>query len=160
MVIALFLVAGAVLVAFAGVLLVGAPYLPTLRPQIRTAFELLNLEEGQTMLELGCGDGKVLIAAAEMGYCAIGIELNPFLCALAWLRTRRYGNRVQVIWGNFWHMAWPPADAVFVFLLDRFMPKLDDYMQKRGGKLVSIAFRIPGTAVAAERNSVFLYRYH
>ena len=159
MIVALFVLAGVVLVAFAGVLLVGAPYLPTLRPQIYTAFELLDLKQGQTVLELGCGDGKVLIAAAEKGYRAIGIELNPFLWAIAWLRTRRYGSKVQVIWGNFWHMAWPPADAVFVFLLDRFMPKLDSVMQKRGGKLVSIAFRVPAAAVAAERNSVFLYRY-
>ena len=160
MIVALFLLAGVVLVAFAGVLLVGAPYLPTLRPQIRTAFELLDLKEGQTVLELGCGDGKVLIAAAEKGYRAIGVELNLFLWAIAWLRTRRYRDRVQVIWGNFWRTTWPPADAVFVFLLDRFMPRLDDYMQKRGGKLVSIAFRIPGAKPAAERNSVFLYRYH
>lgn len=156
----IFVVLAIVLIAFAGVLLFGAPYLPTLRPQIRTAFELLDLKEGQTVLELGCGDGKVLIAAAEKGYRAIGIELNLFLWAIAWLRTRRYGNRVRVIWGNFWHTTWPPADAVFVFLLDRFMPKLDTRMQKRGGKVVSIAFRIPSRQIVAEHNSVFLYHYH
>ncbi len=154
------LVAIILLLAFAGVILVGAPYLPTLRPQIQTAFELVRLKKGQTLLELGCGDGKVLIAAAEQGYRAIGIELNPFLALVAWLRTRRYGGRVQVIWGDYWRMSWPPADAVFVFLLDRFMPKLDARMHKRGGKLVSITFRIPGKPVAAEHNGVFLYNYH
>ncbi len=154
-----FVVLAIVLIAFAGVLLFGAPYLPTLQPQIDTAFELLRLKEGQMVLELGCGDGKVLIAAAERGYRAIGIELNPFLVVVAWLRTRRYGDRVQVLWGNYWRTPWPPADAIFVFLLDRFMPRLDKQMQKRGGKLASIAFRIPGKQVAAEHNGVFLYTY-
>jgi SAM-dependent methyltransferase len=148
------------LVAFAGVLVVGAPYLPTLKPQINTALDLLDLKTGQTLLELGCGDGKVLIAAAQKGYCAVGIEINPFLALAAWLRTRRYGGRVKVIWGNYWRTPWPPADAVYVFLLDAFMPRLDTYMQRRKGKLVSVAFRIPSKQPLVERNGVFLYDYN
>ena len=145
--------------AFGGVLAFGAPYLPTLRPQVQTAFKLLKLKEGQTLLELGCGDGKVLIAAAEQGYCAVGIELNPLLALVAWLRTRRYKGRVRVILGNYWTTPWPPTDAVFVFLLDRFMPRLDACMHERKGKLASIAFPIPGKQPAAEHNGVFLYEY-
>lgn len=149
-----------VVIAFAGVLVVGAPYLPTLKPQINTALDLLDLKVGQTLLELGCGDGKVLVAAAERGYRAVGIELNPFLALIAWLRTRHYGDRVQVIWGNYWRQPWPPADAVYVFLLDAFMPRLDTYMQKRKGKLASVTFRIPDKQIAAENNGVFLYYYY
>jgi SAM-dependent methyltransferase len=73
--------------AFAAVIFFGAPYLPTLRPQIQAAFALLELKPGQTLLELGCGDGKVLVAAAEAGYKAVGIELNPILALVAWART-------------------------------------------------------------------------
>ena len=145
--------------AFSGVLLVGAPYLPTLRPQVAVAFELLALKKGQTLLELGCGDGKVLIAAAEQGYNAIGIELNPFLALIAWLRTRRYKGKVRVIWGNFWQGSWPPADGVFVFLLDRFMPRLDERMKIYGGPVASVAFTVPGKTPSKQASGVFLYRY-
>ena len=54
------------LFSFAAVLLVGAPYLPTLRPQVLTGLDLLHLKKGQTMLELGCGDGRVLLEAADL----------------------------------------------------------------------------------------------
>jgi SAM-dependent methyltransferase len=149
----------AVISMFAVVLVWGAPYLPTLRPQMRTALELLDLKPGQTLLELGCGDGNVLIAAAQAGYNVVGIELNPILATIAWFRTRRYRKQVRVICGNFWTVPWPEADGVYVFLLDRFMPKLDARMVTYTKPLASIAFRVPGRKITAERNGVFLYKY-
>lgn len=147
-------------IAFAGVLWFGAPYLPTLAPQIAAAFELLHLQKGSTLLELGCGDGKVLIAAAEHGYCVIGIELNPILAFIAWVRTRRYGKQVRVIWGNFWKVSWPHnVDGVYVFLLDAFMTRLDERMVHYKKPLASVAFRIPGRHPASQKDGVFLYRY-
>src|SRR5215813_12979466 len=97
------LVTGVVL-CFAFVVFFGAPFLPTLQPQITAALDLLDLKPGQTMLELGCGDGRVLIAAAERGIVAVGYELNPLLAAVAWLRTRRYGKQVKVLCGDYWRL--------------------------------------------------------
>lgn len=145
--------------AFGGVLAVGAPYVPTLEPQARAALELLDLQEGQTLLELGSGDGKVLIAAAKQGLNVVGIELNPILAAISWLRTRRYRKQVKIVCGDFWRVQWPEADGVFTFLLDRFMPQLDERMQTYKKPLVSFAFQIPGKEPAAERAGVFLYKY-
>lgn len=151
-----------VLLSFGVVLLFGAPYLPTLQPQIEQALELASLKQGRTLLELGCGDGKVLIAAAEKGLKVIGYELNPFLALIAWLRTRRYKDRVEVYWGNFWAVDWPPADAIFTFLLPKYMAKLDNRMaayKYKPTKLVSIAFAIPGRPIDQQKNGVNLYLY-
>ena len=145
--------------AFAAVIFFGAPYLPTLRPQIQAAFALLELKPGQTLLELGCGDGKVLVAAAEAGYKAVGIELNPILALVAWARTRKYKGAVRVLWGNYWRMSWPKADGVFVFLLDSYMSKLDTRMRLYKKPLASVTFRIPNRTVDAEKAGVFLYEY-
>lgn len=148
--------------SFGGVLLVGAPYLPTLRPQISAALELADLRDGQTLLELGCGDGKVLLAAARQGIKVIGYELNPLLAGLAWLRTRRYRKQVRVIWGDFWQKSWPDAEAIFVFLLPKYMPKLDKKISldiARPVKLVSFAFTIPGRQPTGEKAGVYLYTY-
>lgn len=153
------LVPGAVVLFFGFVVFFGAPYLPTLTPQVRAAFDLLRLRPGDTLLELGCGDGKVLLAAAERGCRAVGIELNPLLAVIAWLRTRKYRGRVIVRCGNFWRMQWPESDAVYTFLLNRYMPELDKRMREQGGKLASVAFQVPGREPAAEQNGVFLYDY-
>jgi SAM-dependent methyltransferase len=147
--------------AFGGVLLVGAPYLPTLNKQVETALDLLDLKPGQTLLELGCGDGKVLLAAARHGLTVVGYELNPFLVLVARLRTWRYRRQVQVRWGNFWRANWPPADGVFVFLLDRFMSRLDEKLQSlhQPVRLVSFAFQIPGRQPFEQKDGLFLYIY-
>lgn len=138
----------------------GAPYVPTLDAQAQAALELLSLKPGQTLLELGSGDGKVLVAAARAGLNVVGIELNPFLVVVSWLCTRRYRRQVRIIWGDFWRVDWPPCDGVFTFLLDRFMPRLDTRMQKVHRPLVSFAFQIPGRQPDAAQAGVYLYRYN
>ena len=147
---------------FGFVVLFGAPYVPTMTKQVDTALDLLGPSHKRTLLELGCGDGKVLIAAAARGYEVIGYELNPILACIAWLRTRRYGRHVKVICGNFWHQKWPKADCVFVFLLDRYMVKLDmtiTAQPQRPIQLVSFAFQVPGKDADIVRDGVYLYVY-
>lgn len=154
--------AGLILISFCGVLLFGAPYLPTLKPQVEAALALAEAQPGQTMLELGCGDGKVLIAAARRGLNAVGYELNPLLAGVAWLRTRRYRRQVRVIWGDFWRPSWPPAEVIFTFLLPRYMPKLNKKVMQynhKPVKLVSFAFTVPGKRPVAEKQGVYLYKY-
>ncbi len=154
-----FIVVGIVLACFAGVLLKGAPYLPTLRAQGNTALDLLDLQPGQTLLELGSGDGTVLKLAAERGIRSVGIELNPILVVISKIRLRKYDNLVEVRWGNFWAKPWPQADGVFVFLLDKYMSRLDARMNAYGGRLASIAFAVPGKKPAHNKNGVLLYDY-
>ncbi len=158
-----------VMICFAFVLLRGAPYLPTLGNQVKAALDLIDLDPGDTLLELGCGDGKVMIAAAERGLRVVGYELNPILALIAWVRTRRYGTQITVVWGDFWTKPWPKADGIFVFLLDTYMQKLDTKIvqskhervkHSKGIKLVSFAFQVPGKMPVAERQGVYLYKYH
>jgi SAM-dependent methyltransferase len=155
----LLLVAVVLAAAFGGVLLRGAPYLPTTKVQAQAALDLLDLQSGQILLELGSGDGKVLVLAAQAGLCVVGIELNPFLVVISRLRTWRYRKQVRILWGDFWRTDWPECDAVFTFLLDRFMLKLDAKMQTVRKPLVSFAFQVPGRTANAEKAGVYLYNY-
>lgn len=152
----------AVAAAFGFVLLFGAPYLPTLRPQVVAALDLIDLKPGEHLLELGCGDGKVLIAAAERGIRVTGYELNPLLAFIAWARTRSYGKQVKVVYGNFWTRKLPTAQGIFVFLLPKYMEKLDKKIIQDFSapvKLVSFAFKIQNRQTAKEDKGLFLYTY-
>jgi len=158
-----FIIIGGFLICFCGVLLVGAPYVPTLSPQVKVALELVDLRADQTLLELGCGDGKVLVAAARQGIQVVGYELNPILALVAWLRTRRYRSQVKIVWGDFWRCSWPPAEAIFVFLLPRYMAKLDKKCARykyRPIKLVSFAFEVPHKKPVRQKAGLYLYSYN
>ena len=150
--------------AFSFVLLSGAPYVPTLRPQITTALQLSELKQGQILLELGSGDGRVLFAAAEQGIHAIGYELNPLLVLFTKIRARKYKGLVEVHWANFWSTPWPECDVIFVFLLDKYMEKLDKKIvqeyKRNKIKLISFAFAVPDRQPARVNNGVYLYHYN
>jgi 16S rRNA A1518/A1519 N6-dimethyltransferase RsmA/KsgA/DIM1 with predicted DNA glycosylase/AP lyase activity len=149
-------------ICFTAVLFFGAPYLPTRRAQIDAALQLAKLKRGETLLELGCGDGRVLIAAAQKGIKSVGYELNPVLFLVAWFRTRRYRNYARVIWGDFWRKDWPEHQAIFTFLLPKLMPKLNKKIiqsKHKPVKLVSYAFEVPDRSADAEKAGVFLYFY-
>jgi hypothetical protein len=158
-----FLFVGLLFVLSVGfVVFFGPPYLPTLRKNMDAALDLLDLKPGQTMLELGSGDGRVLVAAAQRGIKVVGIELSPVLVVVSWLRTRRYRKQVRIIWGSYFSVQWPPADGIFTFMIPRQMPRLHRHIEQWRTKplrVVSFAFVIPGRRVLAEHKGVFLYEY-
>lgn len=163
MLVFVFLIVLWLVLLFGFVVFFGAPYLPTLAKQKRAALEMLELEPGQTLIELGSGDGRILKAAAEKGLKVIGYELNPLLVAVSYIRTFKYRKHIRIHWANFWWHTWPRTDGIFVFLLDRYMDKLDKkIIQNYPGKkvkLVSVAFKVPEREIAKEQDGVYLYEY-
>lgn len=147
---------------FSLVVLVGAPFLPTLKNQVEPALDMLDLSPGQTLLELGSGDGRVLLAAAHRGINSVGYELNPLLVIYSWLITRKYRKYIRIVWGNYWEKSWPRADGIFVFLLQPYMEKLDKKITQykhKPVKLVSFAFVIKSRKAVVSKQGMHLYEY-
>lgn len=148
---------------FGFVLLFGAPYLPTLNKQQEAALDLLDLRPGQTMLELGSGDGRMLNAAAKRGIKAVGYELNPLLVFYSRLATRRHKGLITVRWANFWKVELPACDGIYVFLLDRYMTRLHKKIVQEIStyvKVVSFAFEIPDIKHKTENSGLYLYIFN
>ncbi|HEX3568110.1 MAG TPA: hypothetical protein VHT70_00340 [Candidatus Saccharimonadales bacterium] len=151
-----------VVLLFGTVVIVGPPYLPTKQKQIKTALDLLQIGPGDTLLELGSGDGRVMLAAARRGANVVGYELNPLLVLISWLWTLPYRKQVTIVWGNYWTRPWPVADAIFTFMLPRQMARLDQKIatwHMRPVRFASFAFFVPGKKPVAQQDGVFLYTY-
>jgi SAM-dependent methyltransferase len=147
---------------FSFVIAFGAPFLPTLKNRNEDVFKLLDLRPGQTMLELGSGDGRILLMAAQKGIKAIGYELNPLLVIYSRIKTWKYRRLVSVHCRNYWQVKFPPTDGIYVFLLQPYMEKLDKKIIQeisKPVKLVSFAFHIPNRKPNNEINGMFLYKY-
>jgi len=158
----LYIVGLIVFLLFSFVTLFGAPFLPTLNAQTTEALDLLDLKPGQTLTELGSGDGRILRAAARRGIYAIGYELNPVLVIWSRLASWRYRRLITVHWGNYWRHSLPLTDGIYVFLLQSYMKKLDTKIiqeAKKPIKLVSYAFQIPNKKHSKLLNGLYLYSY-
>lgn len=152
-----------IILLFGVVQLFGPPYVPTLAHQKEVAFQLLDLKKGQIFLELGSGDGRMLLEAAKRGHRAVGVELNPLLVIVSLIVTYKYRKSVKIIWGNIWTSPWPDADGIFAFLLPKYMVALDVQIEKRHTrpvKLVSNAFNIKNKTPLASKDGVLLYLYN
>lgn len=146
---------------FIGIVVVGAPYVPSKRIHIGDALTLLDLKNNQLLVELGCGDGRVLRAAAEKGLRARGYELNLLLFIVAYFKCWRYRKNVKVIWGNYWYADLSDADGVFVFSADIYMKRLDRKIIRADKpiKLASLGFKIPDKKPVRKKGAVYLYNY-
>lgn len=149
------------LVLSCGIVLFGAPFVPTKKQQIEAALDLLALKPGQTLYDLGAGDGRVAVAAAKRGLKVRGYELNFLLFVVALIRTHAFRSHVTIRWANYWRADLSAADGVFIFSAEAFMKRLDQKLGKAGKRirLASFAFRIPGKTPVREKSGVYLYQY-
>lgn len=152
-----------IILVFSFVIAFGAPFLPTLRARTDEAIDLLGLKTGQTLLELGSGDGRILRAAAAQGIKGIGYELNPLLVWYSRLACFKYRKLVTIKCRNYWQVRLPECNGIYVFLLNPYMAKLNKKIMKESKspiRLVSFAFKIPGRTPVKEKNGLMLYEYN
>jgi len=140
----------------------GAPYLPTRRRDINHALDILDLKDRQVLVDLGCGDGSTLLHAARRGLIVIGYEINPLLALVAWLRTRHYGRRVKVVWGDMWEKPIPKnVDGIYIFLIGRLMAKMEAKLAKevKNVKVVSYSFKLPNRKEIKKDGPFYVYKF-
>ena len=140
--------------------ILGAPYVPILRKSSDDLFDIIDLKPGATIIDLGSGDGAFALQAAKRGYAVIGYEINPILVIVARIRTFKYRKRVTIRLRDFWHVPLPEADAIYVFLIDRYMQKLSDKLQRDLNKptlVMSHVFKLPNMKPIKENQNTYFY---
>ena len=101
-----------------------APYLPSPLRVVRAALELAEPRPGELLVDMGCGDGRVLVyAAREYGLRGRGYEIDPALTSLARERVEREGLEgvVEILEGDLLSAEVGDADLVYVYLTPRLV---------------------------------------
>jgi SAM-dependent methyltransferase len=99
-------------------LLVELPYSATPEHVAEKALELAALRPGERLIDLGCGEGNVLVVAAgKYGAYAVGVELNPVLALRAAARVRKAGldGYVDIVVGDLYSFDCSRFDVVFCY---------------------------------------------
>ena len=128
--------------------------------RIDEALRLAELRPGEGLLDLGCGDGRVLLRAAEAyGAKVRGVEVDPGLAATARERLAAAGADGTVLEADFESVP-IEADVVFAFLspatLQRLRPRLAALPSH--ARVVTTGYPVPGWLPNGLGDRVYLYR--
>ena len=95
------------------------PWVPTPDVLVDTMLEMAAVTPDDLVIDLGSGDGRLVVAAARLGARAIGVELDPSLVALSERRAAEAGvsDRTEFLATDLFEFDLSPATVVTMFLL-------------------------------------------
>jgi protein-L-isoaspartate O-methyltransferase len=127
-----------------------APFVATPLPVVKQMLTVAEVKLGEIVYDLGCGDGRVAIMAAqEFGARAIGVEMREDLAKQAMGKVSELGleGRVKIVQGDMFKIDLSQADVVTLYLTtsanDKVKPKLEAEL-KPGTRVVSHDYEILG----------------
>jgi hypothetical protein len=127
-----------------------APYYPTPLTVAERMLKLGGLRPGEKMFDLGSGDGRIVILAAEKFKAdATGVEFDEELCreSLAGIHARGLEKRAHIIHGDILRQDFSGAHLLVVYLLpasnDKIRPLLERQL-KKGTRIVAHDFMFRG----------------
>ena len=127
-----------------------APYYPTPETIVDKMLRLGELKAGEKMFDLGSGDGRIVIMAAQkFRAVSTGIEFDSDLWKQSTERIKSLGldKRARIIQGDIMKQDYTPADLITVYLLpasnDKVRPLLEKQL-KKGTRIVAHDFEIAG----------------
>jgi len=101
-----------------------APYLPTRKRDVSRMINLAEIKKEDKVYDLGCGDGRLVFAAADRGADAIGIEIFVLPYLYAWFKNLFRSKKAKILFGDLFKYNISDASAVFIFLLDNSYGRL------------------------------------
>jgi protein-L-isoaspartate O-methyltransferase len=123
-----------------------APYYPTPETVVRKMLELGGLKAGEKMFDLGSGDGRIVIMAAQKFHAdAVGVEMDKDLYRQSTDQIRKLGleKTARIINGDLFKQSYSSADLLTVYLLpasnDKVAPMLEKQL-KKGARVVAHDF--------------------
>lgn len=129
--------------------MVNAPYVRTSEKVVERMLELAQVGPDDVVYDLGCGDGRIVVAAAKKFGCrGFGYDIDPERVAEARENARRSGveHLVQFEQRDIFTLELSPASVVTLYLLPRLNVKLIPQLEKLapGARIVSHDFDIAG----------------
>lgn len=93
-----------------------APFVPTPPDVVERMLRLARTGPGDVVYDLGCGDGRIVIAAATFGARGVGVDIDPALVARAEANARSAGVQDRVTFRVQDAMTVDVSDATIVTL--------------------------------------------
>ncbi len=143
-------------------------FVPTPNDVVDRMLELARVTPKDVVYDLGCGDGRIVITAAQKyGVRAVGIDIDPKRIAEANenAKAARVTDKVRFVEGDLFEADIGEATVVTLYLLTRLNEKLKPKLMrdlKPGTRVVSHAFDMgdwkPEQTAQVPASTVYLWR--
>jgi SAM-dependent methyltransferase len=143
-------------------------FVPTPNEIVNTMLKMATVTKADTVYDLGCGDGRIVITAAQKyGARGVGVDIDPDRVAEATENAQKAGvaNRVKIIRGDLFEADISPATVVTLYLLTELNLKLRPKLLRElrpGTRVVSHAFSMgdwkPERTAEISGTTVYLWR--
>ena len=126
------------------------PNIPTPQAVVDRMLEAAHIKPGEMVYDLGSGDGRVVITAAQkFGARAVGVEIDPVQCRKATDKIKSLGlsGRVTILEASALRVDLSPANVVTMFFLTASNERLKPILEKQlkpGSRVLSNEFPIKG----------------
>jgi tRNA A58 N-methylase Trm61 len=146
--------------------LVGAPWVPTPMNVVHLMLAMAEVGPGDVVYDLGCGDGRMVVAAARhYGARAVGVEIDPLRYLWCQMRITALGlrDRVRIVYGDFFAQDLSEADVVTCYLLQDTNNKLEGKLKRElnpGTRVVSNTFTFRRLRLVRQNAKASLYMYN
>lgn len=124
------------------------PYVPSRKRVVKKMIEAANLKPKETVYDLGCGDGRLLIEAEKKAKIrGTGFEIAPLVYLLALAKKLLTKSKFSLRFQNFFTVNLKRADVIFCYLLPGALSKLALKIKKecrKDTRIISHTFHIPG----------------
>ncbi|XP_053739413.1 ATP synthase subunit C lysine N-methyltransferase [Synchiropus splendidus] len=123
------------------------PFVPATPTQVENVLCALRHRRG-TLVDIGSGDGRIVIAAARRGFQASGFELNPWLVWYSRYRAWREGVHQSTAFhiSDLWKVSFSQYSNVVIFgvpqMMEQLEVKLTDELPS-SAKVVACRFPFP-----------------
>lgn len=133
----------------------GDPYIPTPPELVKAKLEFGEVTEDDLVFDLGCGDGRVLIACAqEYGARGVGVDIQLGVVEEAWSQVADHGleDHIEIRCEDFQETDISEADLVILYLTTRTLHNLADKLQELppDARIVTHDFALPGWSISEQ----------
>ncbi|XP_076972959.1 ATP synthase subunit C lysine N-methyltransferase isoform X2 [Tamandua tetradactyla] len=124
------------------------PFVPATPKQIENVLTMLRCRKG-SLVDIGSGDGRIVIAAAKEGFTSVGYELNPWLVWYSRYRAWREGvhDSAKFYISDLWKVTFSQYTNVVIFGVPQTMPLLQRKLELELGedaRVIACRFPFPG----------------
>lgn len=126
----------------------GAPFVRTTTADVEQIAKLVDGYQPRRILDMGSGDGTVVLALAHQGYLVDGIELNPRLVWKSRQAIKRAGlsDLAKIYHGSFWKFDVSSYDLIVLYGATHIMGRLETKLLAElpsKAKIISNFFEFP-----------------